>query len=90
MMKWRKKTMGAFGSSRAATPTEAAIEAKSSAEATMYAAPFRRSPLLVGAVAGVVVTLPDHMAPATPAWAAAFPGSTPSAPIGAALRRSML
>ena len=35
MMKWRKKTIGAFGSSRAATRTAAAIEAKSTAEATM-------------------------------------------------------
>ena len=35
MMKWRKKTIGAFGSSREATRTAAAIDAKSSAEATM-------------------------------------------------------
>ena len=35
MMKCRKKTMGAFGSSCEATRTDAAIEANSTAEATM-------------------------------------------------------
>ena len=35
MMKWRKKTIGAFGSSWEATRTDAAIDAKSTAEATM-------------------------------------------------------
>ena len=35
MMKWRKNTIGPFGSSREATPTAAAIDANSSADATM-------------------------------------------------------
>ena len=35
MMKWRKKTIGAFGSSREATRTAAAMEANSRADATM-------------------------------------------------------
>ena len=39
MMKWRKKTIGAFGSSREATRTVAAIDANSTAEATMYRRP---------------------------------------------------
>jgi hypothetical protein len=39
MMKWRKKMIGALSSSRAATRTEAAIEAERSAEATNVGRP---------------------------------------------------
>ena len=43
MMKCRKNTIGALASSRAARLTIAAIEANSSAEATISSAPRRRS-----------------------------------------------
>ena len=58
MMKCRKNTISALPSSRAARLTIAAIDANSSAEATISSAPLRMS---VRGAAGALVTGRDHM-----------------------------